>query len=113
MEISVVASFPGRQESLSTLGDSFRVAPWQDRSGISIELMDGSSSGLIDQAIVQFVSALRTAITGVPANGELRVAVYFSPQEVAGLVISLPEAVLRLLTDTGLSLEVACFPCSS
>lgn len=113
MEISVVASFPGKHESLLTLRDAFRVESWPDHSGISIELIDEPSSGLIDQVIVQFVSALRTAIAEVPTKGELRVAVYFHPEDVAGLVIALPEPVLKLLADTGLALEVACFPCSS
>lgn len=112
MEINVVASFPGRHENLCALGPPFRVES-QTNAGISIELMDGVSTTHIGQAIVHFVGSLRSAVADLPAGGELRVAVYFSPDEVAAFVISLSQEVVKLLADARLALEVVGFPCSS
>lgn len=112
MEIKVVASFLGKHENLSALGAPFRMESLAN-AGISIELMDGISITHIEQAIVYFVCSLRSAVTDLPKGGELRVAVYFSPDEVAAFVVSLPQEVIKLLADAGLALEVVGFPCSS
>ncbi|MBT2117375.1 hypothetical protein KK141_02685 [Dyella sp. LX-66] len=111
MEINVIANFPGESAIFSNLGVLFKIESWSDRLGVSIELTSNASASDIDQAIVGFVGALQSVLTEVPEGGELRVAVYYTPDEVAAFMVSLSMDAIRLLAETGLTLEVTGFPC--
>jgi len=110
MEINVIANFPGEGAKFSNLGMLFKIESWSDRLGVSIELASNASASDIDQAIVGFVGALQSVLAEVPEGGELRVAVYYTPDEVAAFMVSLSMDAIRLLAETGLTLEVTGFP---
>lgn len=113
MEIDIVASFPGEGPVFPNLEGLFKVESWSDPSGVSLALVGGVSASDVDQAIVGFVKALQSALGDVPSGGELRVAVYYAPEEVAAFMVTLSAGAVRLLADTGLAIEVTGFPCSS
>jgi len=113
MEIDVISNFPSETAELSNLGMLFKIKSWSDRPGMSMELASNASASDIDQAIVGFVGALQSVLAEVPEGGELRVAVYYTPDEVAAFMVSLSMDAIRLLAETGLTLEVTGFPCLS
>jgi hypothetical protein len=113
VEVNVIANFTGEAAERSNLGMLFKIKSWSGRPGMSIELTGNASASDIDQAIVGFVGALQSVLAEVPEGGELRVAVYYTPDEVAAFMVSLSMDAIRLLAETGLSLEVTGFPCLS
>ena len=110
MEVNVTLSARGQFEGLCLPEGLFRVEAWPDHSGVSIEIVRPTQSTHIEHAIIDFIRVFKSVVSSLPKDAELRVAAYFSPDELAAFIVSLSADLVKLLADTGWSLEVAGFP---
>ncbi|RUL72999.1 hypothetical protein [Dyella choica] len=115
MKIDIGASFHDAKSHLLNFDDlheRFKVRHWPSQSLISIELTEEHQSKNIEDAINSFFIALGQYKELKGLGGELRVAVYFSPDEAAAFSVALSRQVIRQLWEYEMDIEVNGYPCS-
>jgi hypothetical protein len=116
MKIETDGSFQIADEQLTKfdgLKREFHITHWPKQAAISIEMIDDGTPAHIELAIRHFLDALDRCGESVKGkDGSLRVAAYFSPEDVAAFSVNLSREVIRSLLKHNMDIEVTGYPCS-
>jgi hypothetical protein len=114
MRIEVDGSFQIANEQLTKfdrLKREFHIKHWPMQASISMELIDKGAPANIEQAIRSFFDTLDRFGESVEGKvGSLRVAAYFSPEDVAAFSVNLSRETILLKHN--MDVEVTGYPCS-